>query len=90
MPKPDHLWDEHDVARYLQVTNYAVRKWKNQGKIGHIKLGSLVRYDPEEVRAFAERNRVHGVCSACAQSAESARVLLPGEVDPDADLYAAS
>ena len=89
MPRPDHLWDEHEAARYLGVSNYAIRKWKDKGKIGFIKLGSLVRYDPEEIRAFAERNRTFAVCPDCGASVSSDSVRLPNEVPPDSALYAA-
>lgn len=88
MPKPDHLWDEHEAARYLGVTNYAIRKWKAQQKLGFIKLGSLVRYVPAEVKAFAERSRVFPTCENCGGTCPPPEAQLPDEADPSGELYA--
>lgn len=89
MPKPDHLWNEHEAARYLGVSHYAIRKWAKAGKIGKIKLGTSVRYDPAEMRAFAEASREHPVCEKCHLPISQQPALLPNEVDPQASLYAA-
>lgn len=87
MPTPDHLWDEHEVARYLGVTYHAVRKWRSLGKIGFVRVGALIRYVPTEIKAFAERNREHPLCRECETHVPAQRVLLPDEVDPLEPIY---
>ena len=89
MPVPDHLWDENEVARYLGSSVYAVRKWRHNGKLGFIKLGSSVRFDPQEIRVFAEKGRVFPICPGCKKEIPQRDVKLPAEVDPNATLYAA-
>lgn len=88
MPKPDHLWDENEVARFFSVSIHAVRKWRKDGKIGYIKVGMLVRFDPEEIRRFAESGRKFPVCMICDKEIPQSDVKLPTEVDPHAPLYA--
>lgn len=88
MPKPDHLWDEHETARFLGVSHYAIRKWAKEGKIGKIHVGANVRYDPNEIKAFAEREREYPICEQCHLPVFQESVLLPDEVDPQEPLYA--
>ncbi len=88
MPKSDHLWDEDEVAHYLNVTHHAVRKWKKLGKIPFIKLGTLTRYSPRDIRDFAERNREYSMCGGCKNLLlDLYPVQLPDEVDPSTPLF---
>jgi len=51
------LMNEEQVAEALGVTTHAIRKWRREGKIAHVKLSGSVRFERSEVIAFVERNR---------------------------------
>lgn len=50
----DGFWDAQDVADYLKVTAYYVRRQANQGIIPSIQIpGSVIRrYDPKVIKAW--------------------------------------
>lgn len=84
----DHLWDEHDVARYLNVSNWTVRSWRQQGKLGYVEMGGVIRYVPEEVKAFAIAGRKAPRCPECGNNGSLAgSIKLPAEVDPQEPAY---
>ena len=47
------LWTAPDVARYLRSSLSFVYKVSEAGKLPCLRVGSMVRFDPEAVRAFA-------------------------------------
>lgn len=47
------LWDANDVARYLKVSRSWVYQRAEAGLLPCLRLGGLLRFDPENVRAFA-------------------------------------
>ena len=47
------LWDARDVARYLKVSRSWVYQKAEAGLLPYLKVGGLVRFVPERVRAFA-------------------------------------
>lgn len=47
------LWDANDVARYLKVSRSWVYHRVDSGLLPALRVGGLVRFDPEVVRAFA-------------------------------------
>ena len=47
------LWDARDVARYLKVSRSWVYQKAEAGLIPYLKVGGLVRFVPERIRAFA-------------------------------------
>ena len=47
------LWDANDVARYLKVSRSWVYQRAEAGMLPCLRLGGLLRFDPEKVRAFA-------------------------------------
>ena len=55
------LLNEHDVAR---VTGRSVASLRRDRQLGigipHVKLTSLVRYDPRDIRNYIERNKRGG------------------------------
>lgn len=55
------LLNEHDVARITGLSVASVRRWR-QLKQGpkYIKLGSAVRYKPEEVSAWLDARPGYG------------------------------
>jgi excisionase family DNA binding protein len=51
-PHPS-LWDANDVARYLKVSRSWVYQRAESGELPCLRVGGLVRFDPEAVHAFA-------------------------------------
>ena len=47
------LWDANDVARYLKVSRSWVYHRCEAGTLPCLRVGGLVRFDPEAIRAFA-------------------------------------
>jgi excisionase family DNA binding protein len=51
----DGLWDANDVAGYLKVSRSWVYHRAEAGQLPHLRVGGLLRFDAEVVRAFARR-----------------------------------
>jgi excisionase family DNA binding protein len=51
--EPPELWDANDVAQYLKVSRSWVYQRAEAGLLPCLRLGGLLRFDPEKVRAFA-------------------------------------
>ena len=51
---PEKLWDVKDVAAYLKSSRSFVYKAVEAGKLPCLRIGTMVRFKPELVRAFAE------------------------------------
>ncbi len=47
------LWDARDVARYLKASRSWVYQKAEAGLLPYSKVGGLVRFVPERIRAFA-------------------------------------
>jgi excisionase family DNA binding protein len=47
------LWDANDVSRYLKVSRSWVYQRAEAGLLPCLRLGGLLRFEPEKVRAFA-------------------------------------
>ncbi len=47
------LWDARDVARYLKVSRSWVYQKAEAGLLPYLKVGGLVRFVPERIRAYA-------------------------------------
>ena len=59
---PFHFWDEKKVAAYLGVSVKFVQQDRtDKRRIPFVKLGRAVRYDPKDVKAYAESCKVCGV-----------------------------
>jgi excisionase family DNA binding protein len=52
----DRLWTARDVADYLQASRSWVYQKAESGTLPHLRIGGLLRFDPEVVRAFARGN----------------------------------
>jgi len=50
----DRLWDAQDVARYLKVSRSWVYHQTEAGVLPHLRVGGLLRFDPETIRAYAK------------------------------------
>lgn len=57
---PDMLWDVHNVAHYLQVSESWVYRKARADALPHFYIGALLRFSPEQIRAFAEKRRPVG------------------------------
>ncbi len=49
------LWDANDVARYLKVSRSWVYHRAEAGLMPHLRVGGLLRFDADVVRAFARK-----------------------------------
>jgi len=47
------LWDAQDVARYLKVSRSWVYHRAEAGELPSLKIGGLLRFDPQAIHAFA-------------------------------------
>ena len=50
----DSLWDAMHVARYLKVSRSWVYHQAEAGLLPHLRVGSLLRFDPDAIRAYAK------------------------------------
>lgn len=48
----ESLWTVADVAAFLKASRRWVYQRVESGELPHLKLGGLIRFDPEAVRAF--------------------------------------
>jgi excisionase family DNA binding protein len=49
----DALWDARDVARYLKASRSWVYQRAETGLLPSLRVGGLLRFEPEVVRAWA-------------------------------------
>jgi excisionase family DNA binding protein len=47
------LWNAADVARYLKASRSYVYKAVDAGILPCLRIGSMLRFDPARIRAFA-------------------------------------
>lgn len=52
------LLTKKDVMRIFGVTERTVNRLMETGKLPYIKLGRAVRFDPKDVQALIERQKV--------------------------------
>jgi excisionase family DNA binding protein len=60
VPSDDVLWDVADVARYLKVSRSWVYHRAESGGFPLRRVGGLLRFDPEAVKAFARGEASRG------------------------------
>ena len=53
MEAGDALWTAQDVADYLKCSKSFVYKMSEAGKLKGLRIGTLLRFEPVAVRAFA-------------------------------------
>ncbi|MGA7124091.1 MAG: helix-turn-helix domain-containing protein [Polyangiaceae bacterium] len=56
-PSPDVLWTVDDVARYLRVSRSWVYHRAEGGELPCLRIGGLLRFDPDAVRAFTRGDK---------------------------------
>jgi excisionase family DNA binding protein len=60
VPSDDVLWDVADVAHYLKVSRSWVYHRAEAGGFPLRRVGGLLRFDPEAVKAFARGEAARG------------------------------
>ena len=50
-----------EVSEWLQVKRSTIYLWAEQGMIPHLKLGRLLRFDPDEIEAWLQAHRREGI-----------------------------
>jgi excisionase family DNA binding protein len=51
------LLNVRKVSEWLQVKPSTIYLWAEQGMIPHLKLGRLLRFDPDEIEAWLQAHR---------------------------------
>lgn len=51
----ESLWDTEDVALFLKVSRSWVYQKTAAGVLPYLRIGGLVRFEPEAVRAWARK-----------------------------------
>jgi len=54
------LWTWRDVAAFLRIGRNAVYEMAANGDLPSLRIGSRVRFEPAEVRAWLDRQRAPG------------------------------
>lgn len=66
--QPDSFWRAKDVARFLSVSEKWVYKHAAAGTLPNSRFGSNLRFDPEEIRAYAAQ---------CSRKAKTSGPVIP-------------
>jgi len=45
-------WNSNQVAEYLGVSRVSISNWCRDKKLPHIRLGRLLRFDPEAIKEW--------------------------------------
>ena len=52
----ESLWTANDVAQYLRVSRSWVYHRAESGELPYVRIGALLRFQPNEIRAYAEQS----------------------------------
>ena len=55
------MMDTKEVAEFLGMKPQTLRTWTSQKKISFTKLGSLVRFTPEQVNELINKGKVEAI-----------------------------
>ncbi len=58
------LWDAADVAAYMKVSRSWIYMRVEAGLIPHIRIGNLIRFEPETLKEFLNRERLSATGAA--------------------------
>jgi excisionase family DNA binding protein len=68
------------LAERLLVKHSTLYSWAEQGMIPHLKLGRLLRFDPDEIEAWLQDHRVEGIpepaSPRCRHGTDNVDVLI--------------
>lgn len=53
-----NLLNKKQLAEYLGLKAYTIDSWVSQRRIPYIKLGKCVRFDPDEIEEWLQRQKV--------------------------------
>jgi len=56
--KSHEMWTVRDLAAFLKTSEAAVRSWILEKRVRYHKIGSLVRFLPDEIIADVKNNRL--------------------------------
>ena len=51
----EQLWTYEDVAEYLRISWKTVRRWAGEGRLPVVRVGSLYRFEPDAIKAWAQQ-----------------------------------
>jgi excisionase family DNA binding protein len=71
------LWTAEDVASYLKVSRSWVYHRAESGRLPHVRVGGLIRFQPHEIRSFVDST---AQAPARAKSLSSSRRALHSAV----------
>jgi excisionase family DNA binding protein len=52
---PEELWTAKDLSRAFKTAISTIYQWVHEGRIPHVKLGTCVRFRPQEVQVWLEQ-----------------------------------
>ena len=55
--KMEKLLNVHEAAEILGVKPPTLYNWVSEGKITVVKVGRLVKFDPQDIKEFVEKNK---------------------------------
>lgn len=61
MTDPEPLWKVADVARFLSLSTSWVYKEAEAGRLPCVRFGAALRFKPEEIRRYLERQSARPV-----------------------------
>lgn len=56
-----HLLTEREVSKRLRLSRSALFTLRQTGRIGYVRFGASIRYRVQDVVAFVEGSRQHGI-----------------------------
>jgi excisionase family DNA binding protein len=68
----ESLWTADDVAAYLKVSRSWVYHRAESGKLPHVRVGGLLRFQPNEIRAHVETSSAEPVRAKTLSSSRPA------------------
>jgi len=59
MNTSNSMWTVQELACFLNTSRGAVYKLVKRRQVPHIRIGKRVLFDPEGIRAWIDRRRIH-------------------------------
>ena len=58
MSNEEQLWDAAEVAEYMKCSRSWIYARAEAGLLPHVRIGSLIRFEPETLKEFLRRERL--------------------------------